>query len=220
MNFVAPRHVGSSQTRDWTRVSCIGRQIVSPCGTRGVLSFSFMILLFWPMTSLVVAGGEDSWRLCRIQAYLSLRPTSHPLEFSHIPQTIWNEPGKYLPMAHMCKERHWWRHHTALCLCHLTTHACSFVGFQELLGDIVQVSPVYSKGISTYIFFNFWAVLWGVWDPSTWPGMEPASPALEAWSLNHWTTREVPKFQHILTIKSHTFSHDLQCFLVWLYFFP
>ena len=23
------------------------------------------------------------------------------------------------------------------------------------------------------------------------PGIEPASPALEAWNLNHWTTREV-----------------------------
>ena len=26
-----------------------------------------------------------------------------------------------------------------------------------------------------------------------WPGSEPIAPAVEAWSLNHWTTREVPK---------------------------
>ena len=25
------------------------------------------------------------------------------------------------------------------------------------------------------------------------PGNEPVSPALGIWSLNHWTTREVPK---------------------------
>ena len=25
-----------------------------------------------------------------------------------------------------------------------------------------------------------------------WPGIEPMPPALGAWSLNHWTTREVP----------------------------
>ena len=25
------------------------------------------------------------------------------------------------------------------------------------------------------------------------PGVEPASPALDVWSLNHWTTREVPR---------------------------
>ena len=28
-----------------------------------------------------------------------------------------------------------------------------------------------------------------------WPGIEPVPPALEAWSLNHWTTREVPVLQ-------------------------
>ena len=215
MKLVAPRHVGSSQTRDWTHISCIGRQMVSPCGTREVLSFSFMILLFWHVTSLVVARGEELKTVGF--RHISLRPTSQPLELSHMPQTIWNEPGKYLPMARVCKERRWWRHHIALRLCHLTTHACSFVAFQELLGGIVQVSPVCSKGISIYsLFFNYLAVLWGMWDPSSWPGMEPASPVLDAWSLNHWTTREVPKLQHILTIKSHTFSHDLQCFLVWL----
>ena len=26
------------------------------------------------------------------------------------------------------------------------------------------------------------------------PGVQPAPPAVEAWSLNHWTTREVPKW--------------------------
>ena len=31
---VAPRHVGSSQTRARTRVSCIGRQIPNHCATR------------------------------------------------------------------------------------------------------------------------------------------------------------------------------------------
>ena len=39
---------------------------------------------------------------------------------------------------------------------------------------------------------------WGVWtlscglrDLVPWPGIEPASPALGAWSLSHWTTRGV-----------------------------
>ena len=26
-----------------------------------------------------------------------------------------------------------------------------------------------------------------------WPGIEPMAPAVEAWSLNHWITREVPR---------------------------
>ena len=35
--LVAPRHVGSSQTRARTRVPCIGRQILNHCATREAL---------------------------------------------------------------------------------------------------------------------------------------------------------------------------------------
>ena len=31
-----------------------------------------------------------------------------------------------------------------------------------------------------------------MWDLVPQPGMEPGPPALGAWSLSHWTTREVP----------------------------
>ena len=34
----------------------------------------------------------------------------------------------------------------------------------------------------------------GTWDLAPWPGIKPRSPALGAWSLSHWTTREVPRF--------------------------
>ena len=34
IGLVAPRHVGSSQTRARTRVPCIGRQILNHCATR------------------------------------------------------------------------------------------------------------------------------------------------------------------------------------------
>ena len=34
MGLVAPRHVGSSQARAQTRVSCIGRRILNHCATR------------------------------------------------------------------------------------------------------------------------------------------------------------------------------------------
>ena len=33
----------------------------------------------------------------------------------------------------------------------------------------------------------------GIWDLVPWPGLEPGFPALGAWSLSHWTTREVPE---------------------------
>ena len=31
-----------------------------------------------------------------------------------------------------------------------------------------------------------------MWDLISWPGIEPGFSALGAWSLSHWTTREVP----------------------------
>ena len=42
--LVAPRHVGSSQTRARTRVPCIGRQILNHCATREALNNSLSSL--------------------------------------------------------------------------------------------------------------------------------------------------------------------------------
>ena len=46
-----------------------------------------------------------------------------------------------------------------------------------------------------YLFiFNFWRpCLTACGILLSQPGIKPASPVLEAWSLSHWTTREVPK---------------------------
>ena len=135
-----------------------GIELVSPALAGRLLApvapgKSSAFLLFWHMISLVAAGGEELKTVGF--RHMSLWPTSHWLEFSHMPQTIWSEPGKYLPMAHVCKERHWWRHHIALCLCCLTTHARSFVGFQELLCGIVQVSQSAPKEFQ-HIFLTTW----------------------------------------------------------------
>ena len=43
---VAPWHVGSSQTRARTRVSCIGRQILNHCATREAPTFFFKLKKF------------------------------------------------------------------------------------------------------------------------------------------------------------------------------
>ena len=42
-------------------------------------------------------------------------------------------------------------------------------------------------------FFNIWLHCEACRILVPWPRIEPMSPAAEAWSLNHWTTREVPR---------------------------
>ena len=39
-----------------------------------------------------------------------------------------------------------------------------------------------------------------MWDLVPQPGLEPGPPALGAWSITHWTTREVPPFYHLLAV--------------------
>ena len=47
-----------------------------------------------------------------------------------------------------------------------------------------------------------------MWDLVSQPGIKPRPPALGAWSLSHWTTREVPKGQFFK-------DFDVTIFYVW-----
>ena len=42
-----------------------------------------------------------------------------------------------------------------------------------------------------FMYFCLYHGAYGILDSQ--PGTEPMPTAMEAWSLNHWTTREVPK---------------------------
>ena len=48
--LVAPRHVGSSQTRARTRVPCIGRQTLNHCATREALYVLFYMLFHYGLS--------------------------------------------------------------------------------------------------------------------------------------------------------------------------
>ena len=57
-----------------------------------------------------------------------------------------------------------------------------------------------------FIYHNIWqGLVWhmgsfscGMWDLVLWPRNEPGAPALQAQTISHWTTREVPtvSFNH------------------------
>ena len=54
MGLVAPRHVGSSQTRARTRVPCISRQTPNHCATREAQSYHFWCLITYQITQLEI----------------------------------------------------------------------------------------------------------------------------------------------------------------------
>ena len=61
--LVAPRHVGSSQTRARTRVPCIGRQILNHCATREapvLVNFLHCNLTPFPSFHTVVFGSHHA----------------------------------------------------------------------------------------------------------------------------------------------------------------
>ena len=62
-----------------------------------------------------------------------------------------------------------------------------------LAGRLPTTAPPGKPPVSFFCFvFVFLAAPCSMWDLSSRPGIEPAPHALEAWSLNHWTSREVP----------------------------
>ena len=54
-------------------------------------------------------------------------------------------------------------------------------------------SPVFTVACRT-LSCSVRALSCGMWDPVSWPGMEPGSLSLGVWSLSHWTTREFPAY--------------------------
>ena len=58
-----------------------------------------------------------------------------------------------------------------------------------LLGPCIQNSAQRSFSFLLLLFFFFWPHHAASGTLVPWPRFEPASPALEAWSLNHWSTR-------------------------------
>ena len=60
-----------------------------------------------------------------------------------------------------------------------------------------------------FIFIYFLSVSQGMWDLSSWPGIEPVLPAMEVRILNHLTAREVPILRHSCIWKIITFHSSM-----------
>ena len=58
----------------------------------------------------------------------------------------------------------------------------------------------------TYIYLAAPSLSYNMWDLVHQPGIESGPPALGAWSLSHWTTREVPETSLFERLQQITFS--------------
>ena len=67
-----------------------------------------------------------------------------------------------------------------------------------VVASIVCVScDAVADAVCVFSFPSFLKTFWLYLLPCQ-PGIEPVPPALEAQSLNHWTTREVPRQQVVM----------------------
>ena len=84
----------------------------------------------------------------------------------------------------------------------LTQHSCPLWSqpWQSSLSNCRLMSPGSSTFEKTKKKNLFWPHCGACGILVSWPGIEPAPPALEAWSLNCWTTREVLESQICISI--------------------
>ena len=81
---------------------------------------------------------------------------------------------------------------------------CPNIGFLDELPSAIQFrKTLLKKKKKPHSLFLFIWLHWvlvaaykifscGMWGLIPWPGIEPRCPVLGAWSVSHWTTREVP----------------------------
>ena len=82
--LVAPRHVGSSQTRARTRVPCISRQTPNHCATREAQPHGFKYHLFADGSQICSSHSCTMWTGCMPNGYLKFNRCQTEL-LTHLP---------------------------------------------------------------------------------------------------------------------------------------
>ena len=154
---------GSSQPRDQTQVSCIVGRRFTLWATREAQEEN------GAFSSLPFQG---SW------GFSSALPSSlWPNDFQE-----WKPPGKSLVLKPFFS---WF--------CPVTTPLLyTYLHFWCPVLEIPLI-VIYSSGHCIFFFFFLVTPLEACGILLPWPRIKPAPPALEAWSLNHWTTKEKSK---------------------------
>ena len=148
-------------------------------------------ITIWSSSSLLGVYSESS----DSERYLYTRVHSSVVHISQKAETIQTHASVNRRRNNMWY-RHTMKYYSALKRKEILAHAVTRINLEDRkLREISQTrKDKYCIYDSTY-FFNFFFFFFGsgvcrILVP--WPGIKPVPPAAEAWSLNHWTAREVP----------------------------
>ena len=78
-----------------------------------------------------------------------------------------------------------------------------------LMGMMWYLIVVFIFILEAFYLFIVPGLCCSLWNLVPWPGIKPGPPALEEWSLGHWTTREVP----VVLICISLMIRDAECLL-------
>ena len=106
----------------------------------------------------------------------------------------------------------------------------SYLSFLSFLSFLPSFFPIFLSFLLSFFpsfLLSFCQVLvaagrllsCSMWDLVPRPGIKPGPPALGAWSLNHWTTREVPPFVSLNELMPVVYCRVANSFLsltIWL----
>ena len=110
MGLVAPRHVGSSQTRARTRVPCIGRWILNHCATREAL----VVWLFSPSPSRETGFSDSHYNYLFFPVLQGLHHWAGTLRVSWgWPQILWHSSIEKCDLCYVLSSWIWvdlWLH--------------------------------------------------------------------------------------------------------------
>ena len=65
-----------------------------------------------------------------------------------------------------------------------------------------MTAPGLSHSMQNLFSCDMQTLISSMWDLVPWPGIEPGPAALGAWSVSHWTTREVPQLLNSWVLSS------------------
>ena len=172
---------GSSQPRDRTGVSCIAGGFFTVWATREVQESLLHITLY-----------TGSRRNQLLDLFLIL------LEKQSVRTVLWKSSLKqYCDFKVVNPWLSKGCHHAKLLgnrlSCYTSEGLLRLWGFPSIFKDCAPPSHrdtmwlITPKGNRPFFFFFFFnlAMLCGMWDLISWPGIKPRPPAMEAWSLNH-----------------------------------